>query len=300
MTKAISVTDGVVSLRGGSPSWASVIVRGNAAGSASIGVGPDGPGGGAASMTWQLTCDDLADEYAFRVVQLLLHHLAARTTVHTACAQFAGSDERTRAVASRAGFTDAGRGGPQCLVRRPVPPVTYADGVVSIRRQRVEDIDAHLAGIDDEEIDWLWEPGSRPLWEALTPEQQRARNLTGLSRVHDSFGSGPKWTFSVDGADAEYIAYIDCDLANGHVPAGQANISYTCHPAYRGQGNVSRAVRLVTRFLGEHTGAAEAHIIVDERNAPSLRVARAVGAAETERFRDEHGRTMIRYVLPVR
>jgi len=296
----ISVTDGLVSLRDGSPSGARVVVAGQAAGTVSVDAGPDGPGAGAVAVTWQLRRNDPGGEYAFRAVQILLHHLATHTTVHTACAQFADSDERTRAVASRAGFTDAGRCGPQRLVRRPVPPVTYADGVVSIRRQRVEDIDAHLAGIDDEEIDWLWEPGSRNHWEALTPGEQRARSLVYLGGVHEAFGSGPKWTFSVDGADAEYIAYIDCDLANDHVPAGQANISYTCHPAYRGQGNVSRAVRLITRFLGEHTGAAEAHVIVDEQNAASLRVARAVGAAETERFRNEHGRTMIRHVLPVR
>ena len=300
MTAPISVTDGVVSLRDGSPSWARVIVRGQAAGTVSIGVGPTGSAADLAALNWQLTSNDPVGEHAFRTVQLLLHHLATRTTVHTACVQLADSDERTRVVASRAGFADAGRTGHQRLLRRAVPPVTYTDGVVCIRRQRVEDIDAHLAGIDDEQIDWLWEPGSRPLWEALTPKEQRARSSAYLRGVHDSFGGGPKWTFSVDGADAEYIAYVDCDLANNHAPAGQANISYTCHPAYRGQGNVSRAVRLIMRFLGEHTGAAQAHIIVDEQNAASLRVARAVGGAEAERFRNEHGRTMIRHVLPVR
>ena len=298
MTEPISVTDGVVSLRDGSSSWARIIVRGQAAGTVSIDAGPNGPGAGAAAVTWQLM-NDPAGEHAFRVVQLVLHHLATRTTVHTACVQLADREERSRAVASQAGFTDAGRIGQRWL-RRAVPPVTYTDGVVSIRRQRVEDIDAHLAGIDDAEIDWLWEPGSRSLWEAMTPEEQRARNLAYLRGVHDSFGSGPKWTFSADGADADYIAYVDCDLANNHVPAGQANVSYTCHPPYRGHGNVSRAVRLITRFLGEHTGVAEAHIIVDEQNAASLRVAHAVGAAETERFRNEHGRTMIRHVLLVR
>ena len=89
-------------------------------------------------------------------------------------------------------------------------------------------------------------------------------------------------------------------VANRIVPRGDANVSYTGHPAYRGQGNVSRAVRLVARFLRDHSAAGSAHIVVDARNEPSLRVARAVGAAETERWADEHGRTMIRHVLPLR
>ena len=68
----------------------------------------------------------------------------------------------------------------------------------------------------------------------------------------------------------------------------------------RGRGNVSRAVRLITQFLRDHTGAESAYILVDARNAPSLRVAGAVRAMETERWRDEHGRTTIRHVLPLR
>jgi len=180
------------------------------------------------------------------------------------------------------------------------PPLTYTDGVVTIRRQRVDDIDQHLAAIDDDQIDWLWEPGDRDKWEALTPAQQRARNLQHLRDCHDAFGTGPKWTFSVDGTDETYVAYVDCDLANKHVPLGAANISYTGHPAYRGRGNVSRAVRLVMQFLRDHTGAQAAHIIVDARNTASLRVARAVGATESERWQDEHGRTMIRHVVALR
>lgn len=172
--------------------------------------------------------------------------------------------------------------------------------MVTIRRQRADDIDRHLEAIDDEQIDWLWEPGDRQKWEALAPDQQRARNLSHLHAVHESFGTGPKWTFSADRADAPYVAYIDCDLANDHVPAGDANISYAAHPAYRGRGNVTRAVRLIAQFLRDHTGADSAHIVVDARNAASLRVAGAVQAAETERWRDQHGRTMIRHVLPLR
>jgi RimJ/RimL family protein N-acetyltransferase len=178
--------------------------------------------------------------------------------------------------------------------------VTCTDGVVTIRPLRADDIDRHMEAIDDEQIDWLWEPDHRAKWKTMTPAEQREHNVAYLRACEDGFGTGPKWNFSADLADASYVAYVDCDLANPHVPLGDANISYTAHPAYRGQGNVSRAVRLVADFLRDHTGAASAHFIIDEANEPSLRVARAVGATRAGRWIDEHGRAMIRHVLPLR
>lgn len=56
----------------------------------------------------------------------------------------------------------------------------------------------------------------------------------------------------------------------------------------------------MSRFLRDHTGASEAHIVVDAGNVASLAVAWSVGATETERWHDQYGRTMIRHVLPVR
>jgi RimJ/RimL family protein N-acetyltransferase len=239
-------------------------------------------------------------DLARRAIALLLHHLATRTTFLTAVLVVPENDDDAAAVAPAAGFTFRGNVQGGSVFSRPVPPLTYADGVVTIRRQRVGDIDQHLAAIDDQQIDWLWEPGDREKWAALTPAQQLARNLEHLRACHDSFGAGPKWTFSVDSLDATYVAYVDCDLANNHVPPGEANIAYTAHPAHRGRGYVSRAVRLIMQFLGDHTGAQTAHIIVDARNTTSLRVARAVAATESERWQDEHGRTLIRHVARLR
>jgi RimJ/RimL family protein N-acetyltransferase len=54
------------------------------------------------------------------------------------------------------------------------------------------------------------------------------------------------------------------------------------------------------RFLKERTSAPEAHILVDAGNEPSLRVARAVGAREAERWTNDHGREMIRHVIELR
>jgi RimJ/RimL family protein N-acetyltransferase len=242
----------------------------------------------------------LSGGHAVRAMHLLLHHLATRTNIRTAVVRPGPSEAGLLDVAVAAGFAVRGTIGGERLLTRPVPPVSYTDGVITIRPLRVDDIDRHMEAIDDDQIDWLWLPGDRQHWEAMTPGQQRERNLKYLQESQDSFGAGPKWIFAADLADASYVAYVDCDLANTIAPAGEANISYTGHPAYRGQGNVSRAVRLITRFLRDHTGAGSAHIVVDATNRASLRVVRAVGAQESERWVDEYGRTMVRHVLPLR
>jgi RimJ/RimL family protein N-acetyltransferase len=176
-------------------------------------------------------------------------------------------------------------------------PLSLTDGVVRIRRQRPEDLELHLAGLDDEQMRWLWEPGQREAYEAMTPAERRAHHLRYLQAAHDSFGPGPKWSWSVDVPDADYVAYVDCDLANDHVPHGQANISYVCFPTYRGHGYTTRAVRLLCDFLRHHTSAREAHILVDKENAASRRVARAVGGIAVDTFVNEHGRTIVRHVI---
>jgi hypothetical protein len=118
-----------------------------------------------------------------------------------------------------------------------VEPVRYTDGVVTIRRLEAEDLDLHVEATDDEQIDWLWLPGQREQWEAMSSDEQRAHTLSVLCANRDAFGAGPKWCFAVDAPNSRYVAYVDCDLANDHVPHGEANISYSCHPAYRGRAN---------------------------------------------------------------
>ena len=235
-----------------------------------------------------------------RSVPLLLHHVALHEPhVRTATLSINPENARSRAVAERCGFTrgeDLPNG--STFWTRPVPPITYTDGVVTIRRPTVEDAEAHTAMIDDVQIDWLWEPGHRALWAAKTPAEQLDHQRAHLQRVHDDFAHGPKWTFAVE-VDGTYVGHVDADLANPHVATGDANVSYTMAPSHRGRGYVSRAVRLVLRFIAEHTGAREAHIVVHPDNEASLRVARAVGAEERERDVDHHGDTMVRHVCAI-
>jgi RimJ/RimL family protein N-acetyltransferase/predicted kinase len=178
--------------------------------------------------------------------------------------------------------------------------VRYSDGCLTIRSLSVDDLEMDLAAKDDEQIDWMWEPGERQRWEAMDRGEQRLHVLRYLREAQDTFGRGPLWRFAVDTDSIRYIAYVDCNLANPHVPHGQANIAYSAHPAFRGRGYVSGGVRLALRFLAERTTANEAHILVDAENAASLRVARAVGAREVGRWRNEHGREMVRHVIEIR
>ncbi len=215
-------------------------------------------------------------DYALRTVQLLMHHLATRTAFTTAWLRVGSDDPRSLAVAQAAGFTRRRAAGGELVLSRPVPPVSYTDGTVTIRQQQSSDLARHRQIIEDARLDWLREPAG------------------------SSFGGGPRWCFGADRSEAGYVAYVDCDLASEHVPPGEAKVSYVSHPAHRGEGNVSRSVRLLARFLRDHTGARSAHLITEAENEASLRVARAVAAAPAERWRDSRGRAMVRHVLALR
>lgn len=237
--------------------------------------------------------------YASRAVQLLIHHLAIDTSYRVATLLIHPDNGPSLALARRLRFTPHGDVDGSQYWKRTVPPLSYSDGVVTIRRQQRSDIDADLEAKDEEQISWLWLRGHRERWQAMTPAQQREHALKGLQANRDAFGTGPKWTFAVDASDTTAVGYVDCDLANDCVPHGEANISYSAHPARRGRGYVSRAVRLELLFLRDHTGASAAHILIDAENTASLRVARSVGATEIGRFVNPSQRTMIRFKRPL-
>jgi RimJ/RimL family protein N-acetyltransferase len=238
--------------------------------------------------------------HATRAVQLLLHHLALEGDHQRATLLIDEANERSLALARRTRFAESPtpRRGQRCFTRA-VPPLTYTDGVVTIRRPRADDLDADLEAKDEEQIRWMWQPGEREAWDAMSRRQQRDHARRSLEQRASDWGCGPKWVFFVDTARDDYVAYVDCNLANTQVPAGEANIAYSAHPAHRGRGYVTRAVRLAKAFLRDHTGARTVHIRVDAENDPSLRVARAVGAVPVEREVTATGRTMVRHVAAV-
>jgi RimJ/RimL family protein N-acetyltransferase len=160
--------------------------------------------------------------YATRAVRLLLHHLTVRTGYTMASLLIDPANVRSLALAARIGAMSAAHPGGR-FFRRPVPPLSYSDGVVTIRPAQPGD-----AG-------WSW---------------------------RESFGAGPRWAFSADAAGTRCVGDAECDLASDRMPRGEACIRVTCHPAYRGRGYEPRVAGLVTRFLREHTGARQPPLVI--------------------------------------
>jgi RimJ/RimL family protein N-acetyltransferase len=227
-----------------------------------------------------------------RAVRLMVSTLPAERAV----AVIEPGNAASSAVAERAGFTDLGvrQIGEKRNHRfeRARPDRTYSDGSVTIRPRRLEDVEAHVAGTDEEQVRWLW-PEHRASWEAMSPEQRIAHVRGVMERSIATNETGPKWDFGV-WVDDVLVGHVDCDLANPHVPAGEANISYTIWPEHRGRGHASAAARLVLRFVADHTGAREAHVLVDPGNEASLRVARALEGSIVD------AGPMVRHVVSLR
>jgi len=114
----------------------------------------------------------------------------------------------------------------------------------------------------------------------------------------EAFRTGPKWAFSIDVNEAACVGYIDADLENPRVPAGDANIAYAVHPAWRGRGIAPRAVHAVLAFVREHTAARQAHLLVEDDNTASVHVARKVARA-VERFTDGQQRAWTRWRVSI-
>jgi RimJ/RimL family protein N-acetyltransferase len=200
---------------------------------------------------------------ASRAVQLLMHHLAITGRCDTATLLIHPDNMRSRALAERTRFVRQADLDGHPYYRRPVPPLTYRHGEVTIRQRRRDDPEMDLSGRDADHIRWLWHPGEAEQWAAMTPSARRIHALQWVAGVSDSFGDGPRWTFSVDVADAMSVAVVDVNLASDHAAAGEANISYWVHRAFRRRGIAPTSVRLALQFLRDHTGARVAHILVD-------------------------------------
>ncbi|MEJ7584860.1 MAG: GNAT family protein [Acidimicrobiales bacterium] len=100
----------------------------------------------------------MAQGSATRAVKLLMHHLAVRTDHVTATLLIHAQNERSVALATRAGFVPSGALDGSLYFKQPVPPGSRrqrdaTDGVVTTRGQRAEDLDADLTAKDEEQIE---------------------------------------------------------------------------------------------------------------------------------------------------
>jgi RimJ/RimL family protein N-acetyltransferase len=234
---------------------------------------------------------------ASRAVQLLMYHLAVTGQCATATLLIDPANLRSQALAARTHFVRHPDLDGNPYYNRSVPPLSYRHGDVTIRRRDRSDVDMDLAGRDDEHIRWLWPPAEADRWRTMTAKDRRRHAMGWLADVTDSFGTGPRWTFSIDAVDAAAVGGIDVNLASEHAPAGEANISYWVHPDFRGRRIAAAAVQLALCFLRDHTSVRRAHLMVEPANTASLAVVASTGATTEATTVDRHGRTLVRHSL---
>jgi RimJ/RimL family protein N-acetyltransferase len=168
-----------------------------------------------------------------------------------------------------------------------VHEVNLSDGVVTLSPPRLDDVDAHLAGEDELQVRWLSEkPATRAGTEAYF------RHCIEQWATH-----GPLRAFGIRLADrSTLVGYIDLRFDVAGLAPGQANISYVLYPAWRGQGLVTRAVRLICRHAASE-GVAQAVIRVDPANPASSAVARRSGFAYDRQLVEADGSRTDWYLL---
>ena len=215
---------------------------------------------------------------ASRAVQLLMHHLAVTGHCRTATLLI----DRANGVLSRSptepgSFAKADLDG-NPYYKRAVPPITYRQGGVAIRRRDRHDLDMDLSGRDDEHIGWLWAPSEAEQWEVMEASERRARctDVVGgcerLLRRRASMGvldRRRRMRRALEGSTSTWPATMR---------RRAKRTSHTgCTPSSEVTESCPLPVRLALQFLRDHTGARRVHIMVDPDNRPSLAVAASTG-----------------------
>jgi RimJ/RimL family protein N-acetyltransferase len=135
------------------------------------------------------------------------------------------------------------------------------DGVVSLRPFTEADIDAHVAGDDEEIRYWFDAPG-------LSTHEGMAEVVERWRREREA---GTRLTFAVlhDGAT---VGVVEAR------PRGEtASLSWTMYSGHRGRGYATRAIRLLAQHAFEHLGVRRVQAEIDPRNVASQRVATRSG-----------------------
>ncbi|MET7311245.1 GNAT family N-acetyltransferase [Streptomyces sp. NPDC005571] len=165
-----------------------------------------------------------------------------------------------------------------------------SDGVVTLSPLCLDDVDAHLAGEDEQLVRWLsGGPGTRAGVEkyvALCMEQWVA--------------DGPLRAFGIRAGDRKVLAgTIDLRFDTADLAPGQVNIAYGLYPAWRGKGLATRAVALVRGYAAA-AGATQGVIKADPENGASVAVARRAGFTYLKQVAEADGALFNWYVHDLR
>jgi RimJ/RimL family protein N-acetyltransferase len=157
-----------------------------------------------------------------------------------------------------------------------------ADDAVTLDGFTLEDVDAQLAGEDEEHARRFgWFP-DRSTAETVTEAITAWQNDERLGRQRRAF--------AVRTADRHVLAG-GCEIR--WRSDGTAEISYWVFPAFRGRGLASRAVRLVIRWADRHLDVLSIRLEIEPDNIDSIRVATAAGFTATSETVDDRGRATL-------
>jgi RimJ/RimL family protein N-acetyltransferase/8-oxo-dGTP pyrophosphatase MutT (NUDIX family) len=138
---------------------------------------------------------------------------------------------------------------------------TLTDGVVTLRPFARDDIDAHVAGEDDEMMQWLGQPG---------PSDAEGM-VTVIDRWQHEREAGTRLTFAIH-ADGTTVGGAELQ------PRGEtAELAWWLYAGHRGQGYATRATRLLVEHAFNDLGVRRVEAKVDPRNIASHRVATRTG-----------------------
>jgi len=146
---------------------------------------------------------------------------------------------------------------------------SLSDGTVVLDRHSDDDLEAHLAGEDEEQARRFgWYP--------------RRSTRASVRRAFDGWAAdwssnGPNRTFALRDADS-------CVLAGGVQvrlrEKGVAHLSYWVFPQFRGRGFATRGLRLVSAWALTELGVERLELYIEPANEASRAVARAAGFVE--------------------
>lgn len=158
---------------------------------------------------------------------------------------------------------------------------------ITLRPFTLDDIATHLANDDEQQAKWM--DGKRT--------EQSTRNW--INRCEENWrDDGPVYTFAVTKNNGELIgeidANIDCEELDS-VNEGEANVSYSIYPKFRGQGYAGKAVSLMERFLLSKN-ISKSVIRISPENISSLKVPEKLGYSNEGKIISRDGDELIIFV----
>lgn len=141
------------------------------------------------------------------------------------------------------------------------------DGVITLGRLRASDAAAHIAGT----------PKAAAVWWPPHPGADAVRAwIAADADAWESHESERVLSIRVRGG---LVGGVELRVLTDEI----AEVSYWVFPEHRGNGYSERAVRLVVPAIGAAFAVQTVQLRIDERNYPSLVVARNLGFREVER-----------------